>query len=411
MKKQILSTIFCIGIIICSCSSDDSPAPAPTGGETPTEETPTPPEVGLKFFGLNESSDFGVNIFKTSYGYISFELINGSNGAGTTGDSDIAIRKLTDKLEVIEENIMDTSSYDMLRKAIQIDEDTYILVGSRSVVDFFTSNFPIIQMVNGKGEVLKSTIIGGSAANTSNNGAINDVFLLNNEIYLAINFDGSQTTAIVLDMNLVEKWRNTFNSTRYSKIFADPTAVYFINNKLNPAASLYNTLILNKLNISDGTTVTSTEYENILGQFNSEFNINKINADNDYLYLAGQGGRPKLAENGQIPQGTLLKVNKTDGNEVARLTFDKYWYLSDIEFSGNDIIIGGWSNRSFIKIDKIDTEGNQIWTYEYNESQNDVVSDIILNDNGLTFIGSVQRQATGDRDIVAGILKSDGTLK
>ena len=402
--KHIKHIIYCFFLLIIitlvfSCSNDDNP----NNPNNPEVET-----IGLKFYGKEASSDRGIRIFKTEEGYISFEIQNDFSPTAE-GYSDIIIRKLDEKLELTSTNAISNSSFDQIIDVAKIDDNRFAVVGSTGTVT--TSKFPVIRIFNTNGEVLQSLIIGSPQTNANtNNGVLVSVFYKDNILYTTVGIKGFKTSIIALDLDLNLLWSKLYTtSSIFSNLIVDNTHVYMVYSTRHDLNN--KTVILRKLDKANGDEVYQKEYNNVEGDFSFDFFILKIIQDQNYLFLAGLGGRKKGSSNSNISQGIILKINKSDGIEMPRMVFPETFSIRDIEFYENGFITSSETRGSFIRISKLNNEGAIVWKYEYNQRQNDYVNDLGINsDNSVFFTGSVD-QGNNDRDVIYGILKSDGKLK
>ncbi|AYN66250.1 hypothetical protein D1013_02040 [Euzebyella marina] len=402
MRK--LPLLLVLAVFFVSCSKDD----APSGNENPKEQhDPDPvveeePQIGLQFFGNEKEYDMGVSLHTTSEGFIGFEKINETIDRL---ENDLAIRKLSPELELIEEIIVEIEGGFDVSQVVSLPDGTFLLVGRRFVMG---GSFPVIQNMNDKGEVLKSYLFGGYMEILDLNGRATSVTVTDAALYVTIDFFGNQTTIAAIDYNFEEIWHRTFNSSRNSKGYWSGDSLYFTNTTKEGDSNLHDTLNVFNLGAENGQTLWEQKFENIKADFSANHYINKMMHVGDELLLFGCIGREESASTGQVPQGLFMKLKQEDGEQVERLLFDDYWAVVDAIVVDNDIIIGGYSVRSELAISRVNSDDTMNWDYFYGPRSNENLTSFQMVNGQIVFIGSVQATPENDdRDAVYGILDAE----
>lgn len=413
-------TVLLVSLILVSCTEADLSNIPDSIGEKPIEEEPIEEQpvdetsaIGLQFYGTPKNRDYGIGIFKTSYGYLSIEgIVKNDYVVYESLSSNMIVRKLDENLMLIEENIVEIDTDEVLREVKRIDEETYVIAGKRYQNGERLNHVPVIRIIKDTGEVFNTIIIVPTEGTSDLDGYVSDVSISNGNIYAAVDYNGALTSIVAFDLNLNEQRQISFNRTRYGKIYKSGERFYYFYTTPGEEG-ISNILNATSLDFATGDILWSNSYENIKGPFETEFRTSKIIGSDSNLYFIGQGGRETSYGTSNISQGTVLVLDVENGEEKDRLLFDSFWRLNDAEIIEQDLVIGGWTNESRLKIVRTNVSGDIAWEYEYGPFQNENVKDFLVSDNKVVFIGNVQTtNVNDDTEVVYGILNvSQGKLQ
>ncbi len=414
MQKYLVLFLFSLVVIGCSkevqnetskVSDEPSNVEDEPLVEQPIDESP---EIGLQFFGFPKSRDIGIGIFKTSYGYFSVEGVSSSD-FDEDRSSNLVLRKLNEELESNEETIIQIDNDETLYEVRQLDEETYVITSNRYVDEERLYLVPIIRIFKDTGEIVASKIIEPNAELADLHGYVSDLSISNGIIYAAIEYNWTITSIVAFDINLNQNWYIVSNDAKYGKIYDSGDNFYFFATS-HGENGRSNVLDAQSLAFVPRDTLWSNSYQ---GSYDNEFRASKIIGSGSNLYFIGQGGRETPSGSNSNSQGTVVVIDSENGEEKDRFLLNSFGQLIDAEIINQDLVIGGWTNESRLKIIRTSVPGDILWEYEYGPFQNEVVRDILILDNKIVFLGDVQTtSANDDREVVYGILNaSDGKLQ
>jgi len=411
--KKILSFSF-LGFLLMSCSSDSNEMIKETLPEIEIET----PKIGLKSYGKATSVDNGIRIFETSNGFISFDNINITySHRPAVGYTNWGLRKLNKELKVLEEKVLETTTYDWLQDIERINESTFLLGGSTATSKGmeFQKGFPLLKKVTSDGEIVNSLIIGSvHTGGASNKGEIVDIEYKDGNIYVVVNMYNDSSYLVVLDMSFNLLWKKIITESVRVSVSVDATNVYLTHSS---GSFEERSVTFMKLKKEDGSVIYEKIYENTKGELiDRQFYINKTIIKGQDVFLIGSLGREKggvSTMNG--PQGVILKINKTTGEVELRLNFPDLSGISDVEKLVDGYIVIGYNINSEFKLQKINNLGTEVWAFENDDmyTYNIHLYDIGIVDESIYFTGSIGKlKADLDRDVLYGMVNvNDGKLE
>ena len=303
-----------------SCSSDSIEMIKETLPEIEIET----PKIGLKSYGKATSVDNGIRIFETSNGFISFDNINITySHRPAVGYTNWGLRKLNKELKVLEEKVLETTTYDWLQDIERINESTFLLGGSTATSKGlkFQKGFPLLKKVTSDEEINNSLIIDSvHTGGISNNGAILDVEYKDGNIYVVVNMYNDSSYLVVLDMSFNLLWKKTIAKSSRVSVSVDATNVYLTHSS---GSFEERSVTFMKLKKEDGSVIYEKIYENTKDELiDRQFYINKTIIKGQDVFLIGSLGRGKggvSTMNG--PQGVILKINKNYRRRGIKIEF------------------------------------------------------------------------------------------
>lgn len=403
-------TLIALLIMISSCNNDDVLVEE-------SVDNPVVAKIGVKSFGRGLNSfDEGIRIFKTSEGYISFEIHNKVYPSGTyEGDSDIVVRKVNEEFELIEEHILDTSTYEQLNDVVEIEEGRYALISRVMIADdplngpfLERLSTPYIKIVNDQGEILESQPLGDFEPLNFYIGA--EVTYQNGRFYVNIpnkNTDGDVVQRIIaFDSQLNELWKKEI-----------PMPEEFGEGKIHVGSELYiiyskegieeNTwvFVLSRFNLVNGELIETLEYvqENTKLIFTKEIIENQNELVAVGLFIDSFGFT-------DVAQSMFFKINMGDWSQETFTTVDGVGSINNIVSAGSEFVITE-SAQNPSDVIKIDSKGSIIW-----ESKTDPwgsPNDIIINTDGsIVFTGALGNSSESiSREVMIGMFDVNGDLK
>lgn len=155
-----------------------------------------------------------------------------------------------------------------------------------------------------------------------------------------------------------------------------------------------------RLNGDDGSIIWEQTYFHTGNSYEFDGIRMTIIGDDGYIYAAGfiKGDEANTIFIVYGGQAMLMKVNPSNGEEIwTHTNTDSEYALAVVEDNNNNIYYGGTLYDDYLKLTKINNQGEEVWTRDLENTQDIIPADLAISDNQTIYYGGhTGRDGDGD---------------
>ncbi|MBC6999947.1 hypothetical protein [Cytophaga sp. FL35] len=368
------------------------------------------PPLGVSRFGRSKINEQGIEIFKTSEGYLSFEYFNFYN-AQSYPTGDLVVRRVDEQFETIDSILYQDKPFILIENIIRMGTESYVVLGNRKTYPDEPYNLPIITVFDDKGHEIKSLVVsdllmeGGTSA-----ASIKEATFIDNRLYVVLS-ENKGLTIVVLDtdLNLIWEKFEELKHTNYT-ITVDDKYLYF-SRSIDESGVFFNTNYIHKLDIKTGEEVDRWSFIHSDSNYSVKTYPFKLLNDHENIYLVYKLHFPN--ESNIDPYYKLKRINKKNG-EIIDLGIPEFNFLDEFELTKEGFIYSGSHRTDGKNIINADKFLKDLWVFEVVGGSR--IKDIKPLENGeFVFSGFYVKGIEGNNDLyddaLIGGLKANGTIK